>query len=187
MNFKSIATALTAAAGFAAATSAGAAVMVIGPGPGAACYEAAEYNRISKASIAVCDEALEQEALSPRDRAATYTNRAYLQIARNEPMPALRDVNAALKIQPSMTAAAVNKSAALIMLNRFAEAKATIDEALPLASGLELQRALYNRALANESLGDVKAAYADLKRALELDPKFEEARIELTRYQVRSR
>ena len=86
-----------------------------------------------------------------------------------------------------MTAASVNRSAALILLERYQEARETVDQALPLASGLELQRALFNRALANEALGDIKAAYRDLKRAVELDPQFEEAKVELARYTVRGK
>ena len=67
------------------------------------------------------------------------------------------------------------------------EARATIDAAIPLATGPDLQRGLYNRAVAREALGDVKGAYADLKRAVELDPGFEAAKLELTRYQVISK
>jgi tetratricopeptide (TPR) repeat protein len=179
--------------GFAAATAlaalgtASAAVMVVGSGPERTCYEAAKIARASGVALASCDEALNGDQLSPHDRAATYTNRSVLLLVRNSATAALSDTNRALRIEPSMTAASVNRSAALILMERYQEARETIDQALPLASGMELQRALFNRALANEALGDIKAAYRDLKRAVELDPQFEEAKTELARYQVRSK
>jgi len=183
MNFKSVGMAL-AAASFAALGSASAAVMVVGNGPELACYNSAKAGETSNLAIKDCTEALENGALSPRDRAATFTNRSAMLVTRGDAKEALADTDNALRIEPSMTAASVNRAAALIELSRYEEARSTIDAAIPLATGVELQRALYNRAVAREALGDVKGAYADLKRALELDPSFEAARIELTRYQV---
>ena len=187
MSIRKIAFALTAAASFAVLGTAAAAVMVVGTGPERSCYEAAKADRATGATIRTCTEALDQGTLSPRDRAATYTNRSALLISRDKASLALADADDALTIEPSMTAASVNRSAALIMLGQYAEARATIDAAIPLASGVELQRALYNRAMASEALGDIKGAYHDLKRAVDLDPKFEAARVELARYQVHSR
>ena len=187
MSIRTFAVALTAAASFAVLATAGAAVMVVGSGPERACYEAAKADRATLATIKTCSDALDTGALTPRDRAATFTNRSALLISREKASLALADADNALRIEPSMTAASVNRSAALIMLGQYAEARATIDAAIPLASGAELQRALYNRAMASEALGDIKGAYHDLKRAVDLDPKFEAARVELARYQVRSR
>jgi tetratricopeptide (TPR) repeat protein len=187
MSVKAVLTGLVAAASLAVIGSASAAVMVLGSGPERACYEAAKANRASGSALASCDQALDSDQLTPRDRAATYTNRSVLLLGRNSATAALSDTKRALRIEPSMTAASVNQAAALILLHRHQEARETIDQALPLASGVELQRALFNRALANEALGDIKAAYRDLKRAVELDPQFEEAKTELARYQVRSK
>jgi tetratricopeptide (TPR) repeat protein len=187
MSIRTFALALTAAASFAALSTASAAVMVVGTGPERACYEAAKADRATGATIKTCTEALDNSMLTPRDRAATFTNRSALYISRERAANALKDADEALTIEPSMTAASVNRSAALIMLGRYEEARSTIDAAIPLASGGELQRALYNRAMASEALGDIKGAYYDLKRAVDLDPKFEAARIELARYQVHSK
>ena len=187
MSVRRFALALTAAASFAALTTAGAAVMVVGTGPERACYEAAKHDRATGPTIKTCTDALEGGMLTPRDRAATFTNRSALLITREKAALALKDADSALAIEPSMTAASVNRSAALIMLGRYQEARATIDAAIPLASGAELQRALYNRAMASEQMGDIKAAYYDLKRAVDLDPQFEAAKVELARYQVHGR
>lgn len=187
MSIRNVLVGLATAASLAVLGTASAAVMVLGTGPEKACYEAAKVGRASGVALASCDEALDGDLLTPRDRAATYTNRSVLLLVRNSATAALADTNRALRIEPSMTAASVNRAAALILLDRYQEARETIDQALPLASGLELQRALFNRALANEALGDIKAAYRDLKRAVELDPQFEEAKTELARYQVRAK
>lgn len=190
MSLKSLALALTAALAVAGAGSAAAAVMVIGSGPEKQCYDAAKADRPTAAALQSCDDALNSGNLTSRDTAATYTNRAALLLGREgnaNAEKALHDTDRALSIAPSMTAAAVNRSAALIRLGRFEEARAAIDAALPFASGDELKRGLYNRAMANESMGDVKAAYRDLKRAVEVDPDFEAAKVELTRYTVRKR
>lgn len=186
MKFKSVGFAV-AAASFAAFGSASAAVMVVGTGPELACYHSAKAGETSNLAIKDCTEALKNSELSPRDRAATYTNRSAMLVTRGDAERALADTDAALRIEPSMTAASVNRAAALLELERYEEARATIDAAIPLATGPDLQRGLYNRAVAREALGDVKGAYADLKRAVELDPGFEAAKVELTRYQVISK
>jgi tetratricopeptide (TPR) repeat protein len=158
--------------------------MVLGPGPERTCFEAAEAGKASSDGIAECTIALSESSLSPRDRAATYSNRSVLLLAREKATLALKDTNAALAIMPSMTAAAVNKSAALILLGKYQDAIATVDAAVPLANGVELKRALFNRAMAYEATGDLKSAYRDLKRAVDLDPQFEAATTELARFQV---
>jgi Flp pilus assembly protein TadD len=63
--------------------------------------------------------------------------------------------------------------------------------AIPLfAKALELgtdepEVAHYGRAMAYEDVGDLKSAYFDLRRAVELRPSWREPAKELARYQVR--
>jgi hypothetical protein len=40
------------------------------------------------------------------------------------------------------------------------------------------------RGLASEALGDVSGAYRDIRRAAELEPDWEDARLQLARFQV---
>lgn len=170
-----------------AAPAAGAAVTVIGSGPEQDCYLAAKSQSANRGGLEACDLALTESLLNRRDRAATYVNRSVVLLTLERTRDALEDADAALAISPDLPAAAINRSAALIRLERFAEARATLDRALPNASGRELISALFNRAMASEAQGDVKSAYADLRRAIELDPEFETAKIELARYQVRDK
>jgi tetratricopeptide (TPR) repeat protein len=63
-------------------------------------------------------------------------------------------------------------------------------EALPLFT-MALERnpnrpalAHLGRGIASEALGDVQSAYRDYRRAAELEPDSEDARLELARFQV---
>jgi len=168
----------------AAVPNASAAVMVLGSGPEQACYLASKTGVPSRNGVRACDEALEQSDLTTRDRAATHVNRSVLLLASEKPARALADTDMALTMSPGLEEAIVNRSAALILLGRFAEARTILDEALPRTTGRLRISYLFNRALASEALGDVKSAYNDLQQSLELDPEFEGARRELARFQV---
>lgn len=170
---------------FALVSTASAAVMVFGTGPERGCFEAAERRDNSTKALELCNEALRFSPLIERDRAATFVNRSVIHLGRNDPELALRDTRSAMDIQENLAAAMINRSAAYLMLGKPAEARKVIDAAMPLATPDERKRALYNRAIALEALGDVKGAYRDLKQAVAIDPTFEAAQLELVRYQVR--
>lgn len=164
------------------ADGASAAVQVLGAGPEVACYEAAKTGKPSRVGLGDCSLALATSDLSPRDRAATHVNRSVLQLAARRARDALADSDAALELQPDMVPAAVNRGAALIMLDRPAEARAALDAALRTADGRDLLAGLFNRAIAREAMGDVGGAYADLSRIAEIDPDFADVRTELARF-----
>jgi len=163
---------------------ASAAVSVVGAGPEKACYEASKSRHPARRAISDCTMALEQSPLSSEDRAATFVNRSVLLLRAEKSRAALHDTDSALAIIPDMPAASVNRAAALIRLERYAEAREMLDRVLPNADGINLTRGLFNRAVAAEALGDTRAAYADYTRILQLDPEFEDARLELARFQV---
>lgn len=158
------------------------AVTVLDSGSATACYQAAlSENRSSKA-LDGCEAAIDNTSLSKRDLAATYANRSALMLSAHKAEAALEDADAALAIEPALTEVAVTKAGALLMLGRDLEARQTLDAAIGSLSGDALERALFNRALAHEALGDAGAAYRDFKRAAELDPGFTDATVELTRF-----
>lgn len=78
----------------------------------------------------------------------------------------------------------LNRAAALVGLERFAEALPVFERALALGVDRP-QLAYFDRGIARESLGDIKGAYLDYRKASELDPKMEIARAQLTRFTVR--
>jgi tetratricopeptide (TPR) repeat protein len=175
-----------AAAVILAAGSAKASVTVIGGGQAEACSKAALSGKSDTRSEKLCTDALETEMLSPRDRAGTLINRGVLKLRRGTFEAATKDFNAALSLKPDMGEAYVNRGAASIGEHRYAESLADLNKAISL--GLEdPAKAYYNRALAYEGLDDVKSAYFDYQKAVELNPTWEAPKTELLRFHVSTR
>lgn len=179
--FAALAVAAAAPAGEAAA-----AAFVLGGGMATACSEAAIEGRDDRESLELCDQALEMLPLVGRDRAGTFVNRGVIQLRRKAYDDARRDFDAALRIEPRMGEAFVNRGAALIAERRFREGVAEIDRGLQLGAD-EPEKAYFNRALAWEGLDDMKAAWLDYQKALELRPDWEAPRRELARFTVSPR
>jgi tetratricopeptide (TPR) repeat protein len=164
------------------ATSASAAVTVIGSGSAQLCYQAADTGASPADYISYCNEAL-AGPLSQDDRAATYVNRGVLRLAMNEVESAAADFNAGLAINANMGEGYVDLGATMISQKHYAEAIANIDKGLKLGTK-EPHLAYYDRAMANEQLGNLKAAYDDYHQALTLAPDFTMASDELKRFKV---
>lgn len=164
------------------AGSASPAAFVLGGGMANACSRAAIRGLGDKDSLELCNLAL-QEPLVGRDRAGTFVNRGVIQLRRKAYEDARRDFDAAIRIEPAMGEAFVNRGAALVAQRRFREGVAEIDKGLSLGAD-EPEKAYFNRALAWEGLDDMKAAWLDYQKALELRPDWEAPRRELARFSV---
>ena len=176
--------AIAALLAVAAAAPAQGAVTVIGGGLARDCYEAVEYVRVSTSdAIRICDLALEQEVLTRRNRAATYTNRGILFMRDGRNDRALADYSKSLSLMPLLETK-VNLGAALYGLKRYTEALAALNEGIATDSDNARATGFYNRALTYEKLGNVQAAYEDFRTALEIKPDFEAAQRQLTRFTV---
>jgi len=176
--------AFVAVAAIAAATPAQGAVTVVGGGLARECYEAVEYARVgTKDAIRICDTALEQEMLTRRNKAATYTNRGilYMRDGRND--RALVDYQKSLSLMPLLETK-VNLGAALYGLKRYPEALSVLNEGVATDSADARATGFYNRALTHEKLGNVQAAYDDFRSALETKPDFAQAARQLQRFTV---
>lgn len=168
----------------AVATPATASVMVVGSSTAQACYQAADSQAApTAADFANCDSALREGGLTRQDMAATHVNRGVLRLRRNEVQPALADFDTAISIDPTQAEAYLNKGAALMRVDN-------ARDALPLFTA-SLQRntrrpdlAHYARGVANETLGNVRAAYEDYRRASQLRPDWQEPLVELQRFRV---
>lgn len=177
---------LLAAAALAAltvATEARASVTVIGGGLAEACSKAALSGKTSNQLERTCTEALETETLNARDRAGTYVNRGVLKMRRTDWAGANADFNDAVKISPSMGEAYVNRGAVAIGQHRYADSLADLNKGLALGVE-EPAKVYYNRALAYEGLDDVKSAYFDYQKAVELSPDWDAPQKELARFHV---
>ena len=165
---------------------AAAAVTVLGGGQAQACYKAAFAGQSNDSAIGLCDSALENEVLQPHDRGGTFINRGVMKLRRRDYAGATVDFNSGLALDPNIGEGYANRGAAYVGEHRYREGVADIDRALQL-SIREPEKAYFNRALADEGLGDEKAAYLDFKQAQSLKPAWDAPKIELLRFTVSQR
>jgi len=152
-----------------AASSASAAVVTLGGPLSKNCYDAALARDDRDQAIEGCSRSLDQEALMPHDRAATLVNRGILYMSRRNDAAADADFDTALAMDGHLSDAWLNKG-----FLRLREGDGR--NALPLLQkgidyGARRQAiAIFARGVAHEQLGEYRLAYADLKRAQELEP-----------------
>ena len=175
---------LAAAALAAFAIPAGASVIVVGNSSARLCYEAADSPlNPTVRDIRDCDMAFSEEALSQHDRVATHVNRGILRLRRGMVDQAIADFDTAIDLDPDQPEAYLNKGAALIRLDNPGEALGLFTVALEHNTERP-EIAHFGRAIANEELGNIRAAYNDYRRASELDPEWADPRTELRRFRV---
>ncbi|MES2032603.1 MAG: hypothetical protein V4466_00380 [Pseudomonadota bacterium] len=166
-----------------AATPASGAAFVLGGGMANACSRAAIEGRDDRAAVDTCSMALESQPLLKRDRAGTFVNRGVIHLRRQAYVDARRDFDAALAIEPDLGEAFVNRGAILIAQRQYAAGVTEIDRGLALSPD-EPEKAYFNRALAHEGLDEMKSAWLDYQKALELRPDWDAPRRELARFSV---
>jgi tetratricopeptide (TPR) repeat protein len=166
-----------------AVPSAQAAVTVLGNGIARSCYESAEYGADPHDGIATCSMALDEAALSISDRAATFINRGILKSRNEDPDGALNDYNRGLALDGNLGEGYVDRGAVMIVYRRYDDALKDIDKGLSMGAK-KPQIAYYDRAIADEALGDIRGAYEDYKKAVEIDPSFTLASDQLSRFKV---
>lgn len=137
----------------------------------------------NRAGLQACGAALEA-AQDSDSRAGLLANRAYIRLRMTDYAGTVADAEASLSIMPDLAAANLNRDAGLIGLGRYQDALPSLEKAVALSSGDKLELAYYNRAIVREHLGDISGAYADYKKAAELDPKFAAAQEQLARFTV---
>jgi tetratricopeptide (TPR) repeat protein len=166
-----------------AAPQAQAAVTVLGNGIARSCYEAAEFGGEVRDGITECSLALDESALPIRDRAATFINRGILKSRNSDPNGALDDYNRGLEIGPNLGEGYVDRGAVMILFQRYDEALKDIDKGIGMGAK-KPEIAYYDRAIVDEALGDIRGAYEDYKKAVELAPDFTLASDQLARFKV---
>ena len=171
-------------AAFAAATPASASVMVLGNTDARMCFVAADSPMLPAArDIRRCDDALNRESLSAYETVATHVNRGILRLRRGNIDAAISDFDRAIALDPNQPEAYLNKGAALLRRENAVDAAGLFTIALE-RNTTRPALAHYGRAIANETLGNVGAAYRDYTAASRLDPQWREPRLELARFRV---
>jgi tetratricopeptide (TPR) repeat protein len=176
-------TAMAAIAMLGGAGPARGSVTVIGGGLAESCSKAALAGSSLPRDEEVCTRALSEEMLNPRDKAGTYVNRGIMRMRRSEWKPAMSDFDRAVYYKPDLGEIYVNRGAALLGQHRFADGLADLNKSLELGTE-EPAKAYYNRALAYEGLDDLKSAYFDYQKAMELSPEWDAPKQQLTRFHV---
>jgi tetratricopeptide (TPR) repeat protein len=166
-----------------AAAPAQAAVTVLGNGVAHSCYQFAEYGGNPTDGVNTCTFALEQTTLSVRDRAATFVNRGILRARKDDTDGALADYDRGLAMDAALAEGYVDRGAVMIVLRRYDDAVTEIDKGISLGAN-RLQIAYYDRGIADEALGNIRAAYEDYKKAAEIQPDFGLATEQLARFRV---
>ena len=178
---------LGAAAGIAACTAAAPAsgsVMVLGNTDARMCYVAADSPMSPAArDIRRCDDALLRDSLSAYEMVATHVNRGILRLRRGMIEAAITDFDRAIALDPNQPEAYLNKGAALLRRENAADAMSLFTIALE-RNTTRPALAHYGRAIANETLGNLNAAYRDYTAASRIDPEWREPRLELARFRV---
>jgi tetratricopeptide (TPR) repeat protein len=154
------------------------------------CYIAAKFGDKQKQGISACTAAIRAESAenigqvpSKHNLAGLLVNRGVIHLSYAQYGPAISDLTASIKLDPTIGEAYVNLGASLIGKKKFAEGRAQIDEGLRL-NAEEPAKAYYNRGLADDYLDDEKAAYFDYLKASQLDPDWDLPKHELTRFTV---
>lgn len=184
MNFRILGTIGAGAIASMLAVQAEAAVTVLGNNTLAqSCYRAAEFGGDATNGIETCTFAVEHETLTTTDKAATYINRGILQSRSGKPDQALSDYNIGLAIDADLSEGYVDRGANYIVLQRYDDALKDINKGIEMGAKRP-QIAYYDRAIVEEAMGDIRAAYQDYKKAVELAPDFTLASDQLTRFKI---
>ena len=151
------------------------------------CYTAATVKDSTNGAFFNCNLALSREAGNGGDRrAASLVNRGILYLVANNLPAAGRDFEQALAVDSTQPEALLGKAIERWQAGDNGEAVTLASQSLQYGP----QRpavAYFVRGLANERLGNVAAAYADLSTARRLEPRWGEPQAQLLRYKVISR
>ena len=154
----------------------------IGGSSAHSCFEAAMSGRHDGGAFADCNNALEQP-LVQSDRAGTFVNRGIMFMRSGREDLALQDYDTAIGLDPEQPEAFLNKAVSMVNIGHGATAANLANQALSLHTQ-KPALAFYVRGLAHEEQGQTQAAYADLRNAAALDPKWPEPAEQLKRYRV---
>jgi tetratricopeptide (TPR) repeat protein len=145
------------------------------------CGQQVARGDTSEATVELCTRALAYRRITRESTIQVLINRGVTHLRRRESELALTDFDAVVGLAPNNGEAHLNRGAALVQLQRYGPAIASITEALGLGVN-EPHKAYFNRGIARESLGDLRGAYEDYSTALEIEPDWGPASAELARF-----
>jgi len=138
------------------------------------CFTIAKSGRDPRGGVDTCNQALREEMLTIKDKAATYDNRGVMLDRLGRTEAASDDFNAAIRLDPTLGDPYVNLGSMMIKQRKLAEALDHINKGLDLGMSFP-HIGYYDRAVAEQLMGRYKDAYYDYKKVLELEPAFVQA------------
>lgn len=151
-------------------------VVSIGNSVAHACFLAAKAVNFTvhrtdlMGGVAICDQALQLEPLTTIDRAATYDNRGVINDVMDRTDEAIADFNRSIALS-ELGDAYVNRGSALIKKKQYDKALTDINKGMGLGMSYPYI-GYYDRAVAEELMGQYRDAYYDYKHVVELEPNF---------------
>jgi tetratricopeptide (TPR) repeat protein len=179
---KSLALTLFTAAAVVPLSAASGAVLTMGGALSHLCYQSALSADGRSFAVDGCTRALNEESLGTSDRAATYVNRGIVFMSGGHFADADADFDAALKLRASLPDAWLNKGFMRLRQGNGREALPLIQRGIDAGANRQAL-ALFARGVAHEQMGDYGSAYADLRRARQLEPGWSLPREYLASYQ----
>jgi tetratricopeptide (TPR) repeat protein len=178
---------LTVMAGTAPPARAEGFVTILGTSPFAACAAAAlEAKRTgigTRFGLELCNRAIQTWTPPSADLAHALVNRSVIHILLADPGAAIADTDQAIRLDPALAEAYLDRGIALSAENRPAQAEDDFTQALSLKPA-HPELAYFDRAAVREDVGDIKGAYLDYGQAATLSPGWEQPRKELARFTV---
>ena len=150
-------------------SAASAAIISLGGPLSRICYEQALARDGRDVAIEGCTRSLDEEALMPHDRAATLVNRGILYMVHGSDLSADADFNAALAMDARLPDAWLNKGFLRLRKGNGRDALPLLQKGIDNAPQRQAL-AIFARGVAYEQMGEYRLAYADLRRAHDLEP-----------------
>ncbi len=146
-------------------------IVTLGKGYAHDCFTYAKAATDPYDGVEVCNQALKDEVLTTKDRAATYDNRGVMLDLLGKTQSAADDFHMASALNVSLGDPHVNLGSMLIKERRYADALTEINKGLELGMSFP-HIGYYDRAIAEELIGSYKESYHDFKKVLELEPNY---------------
>jgi len=159
-----------------------ASIVTIGTPLAQDCFTWAERRDARPDALDTCTRAL-REPLDLENRAATLVNRGVIRLIHNDLPGAEADFDAAIALRPNLSDAWLNKGFIRLRTGDGSAALPLLERALELRARRPAL-AYFARGIAHEQVGNVRAAYADLVRARDLEPGWSMPQQALARYSV---
>ena len=149
-------------------------IVTLGKGYAHDCFVYAKAGVDPYDGVQICNQSIDHEPLSIKDRAATYDNRGVMLDMLGRLDKAADDFHQAMALDPKLGDPYVNLGSVLIKQKRYDEALASINKGLELGVSFP-HIGYYDRAVAYQLMGRYKEAYYDYKKTLEIEPNFTQA------------